>query len=56
MRWAPLLLLWLLLAISANAQNEPDQPLEGAGPTAPSKPGQRTIGIAQSSYRNRSAR
>jgi soluble lytic murein transglycosylase-like protein len=53
MRWAPLLLLWLLLAASANAQSEPDQPLEREGRPAPSKPGatnhrDRAIELSQS--------
>jgi hypothetical protein len=53
MRWAPLLLLWLLLAASANAQSEPDQALERGGRPAPSKPGatnhrDRAIELSQS--------
>jgi Transglycosylase SLT domain len=56
MRWAALLLLWLLLAASANAQSEPDEPLERGGTACPIEargnepPGSRhrTIAIALS--------
>jgi hypothetical protein len=53
MRWAAPLLLWLLLAASANAQSEPDEPLERGGRLAPSRPGatnhrDRAIELSQS--------